>query len=366
MATSPDTPGVAAIAPAATAVSAEAPNARNAARELPLQFIGSAAEYFRIWIVNVCLTLLTLGIFSAWAKVRKKRYLYSHTLVDGTPFQYLGQPIPILKGRIIAAVLFGFWYVGTHFFVEWLPVILVVALVLAPWVLVRSAAFNARYSAYRNITFDFAGTYWGALGVLYGWGLLTLITFGICFSWWQQRLKRYLVTRTSFGGVNGEFSAKGHQFFVTYLIAGLAFSAIMIGLGAVVAGIVFLNKAIDSTAYLTGSLIVIYAMYVGVFAYIQASIANLVWNNTRLPPISFRSTLRTRDLLWLYVSNALAIVASAGMLIPWATIRMLKYRVAHFAVTSMGDIGDFRGSETSSVQAAGAEIGEFFDFDLSV
>ena len=54
------------------------------------------------------------------------------------------------------------------------------------------------------------------------------------------------------------------------------------------------------------------------------------------------------------------------MLIPWATIRMLKYRVAHFAVTSTGDIRDFRGSERSSVQAAGAEIGEFFDFDLSV
>ena len=66
---------------------------------MDLQFTGSALEYFRIWIVNVCLTLVTLGIFSAWAKVRKKRYFYSHTLLDGTPFQYLGMPIPILKGR---------------------------------------------------------------------------------------------------------------------------------------------------------------------------------------------------------------------------------------------------------------------------
>ena len=40
---------------------------------LPLAFHGSARDYFRIWIVNLCLTLLTLGIFSAWAKVRKKR-----------------------------------------------------------------------------------------------------------------------------------------------------------------------------------------------------------------------------------------------------------------------------------------------------
>lgn len=363
---SPDNQGGAAIAPVATTAPASVLVETDEVRSLPLQFTGSAAEYFRIWIVNMCLSLLTLGIFSAWAKVRKKRYFYSHTLLDGTPFQYLAQPIPILKGRIIAAILFGSWYVGTHFFVEWLPAILVVALVLAPWVLVRSAAFNARYSAYRNITFNFAGGYWGAAGVLYGWGLLTVITFGICFSWWQQRIKNYLVTRMSYGGVAGEFSAKGYEFFITYLIAGLVFTAIMIGLFAVGGAIVFLNKAFERNAYLTVFLIVIYAMYVGVFAYIQASIANLVWNKTELPPISFRSTLRARDLLWLYVSNALAIVASAGMLIPWATVRMLKYRIAHFAVAVGGDIRKFQGSQSSSVRAAGAEIGDFFDFDMSI
>ena len=45
------------------------------------------------------------------------------------------------------------------------------AAILAPWVLVRSAAFNARYSAFRNMTFHFAGTYWSAVKVIYGWGL---------------------------------------------------------------------------------------------------------------------------------------------------------------------------------------------------
>ena len=30
-------------------------------------FTGKASEYFGIWIVNVLLTILTLGIYSAWA-----------------------------------------------------------------------------------------------------------------------------------------------------------------------------------------------------------------------------------------------------------------------------------------------------------
>ena len=39
----------------------------------PMRFTGIGWEYFRIWVVNMLLTLLTLGIYSAWAKVRKAR-----------------------------------------------------------------------------------------------------------------------------------------------------------------------------------------------------------------------------------------------------------------------------------------------------
>ena len=362
MAAIPNTAG--ATAPGTVATSRPVPSNHAGPNELPLRFTGSAAEYFRVWIVNICLTLLTFGIFSAWAKVRRKRYFYSHTVLDGTPFQYLGQPIPILKGRIIATALFGLWYIGTHFFVELLPVVLIVAFVLAPWVLVRSAAFNARYSAYRNMTFHFAGSYWSAVKVLYGWGLIAMLTFGLGFSWWQQRIKRYLITRSSYGGVSGDFSAKGRQFFLTYFIAGLAFGVVMGAFGGLSA--VLVGHGADKVTYITAFVICVYAVYVAAFAYIQARIANLVWNHTELRPLKFRSSLRARDLLGLYVSNAAAIVASAGLLIPWATVRMLKYRLAHFAVSADGDIHALQGSSDSSVQAAGAEVGELFDFDMSI
>ena len=47
------------------------------------QFTGKTGEYFGIWIVNLFLTIVTLGIYSAWAKVRKKRYFYANTIIDG-------------------------------------------------------------------------------------------------------------------------------------------------------------------------------------------------------------------------------------------------------------------------------------------
>ena len=39
-----------------------------------VEFHGSGSEYFKIWIVNVFLTIITVYVFSAWAKVRTKRY----------------------------------------------------------------------------------------------------------------------------------------------------------------------------------------------------------------------------------------------------------------------------------------------------
>ncbi|MDH3514443.1 MAG: YjgN family protein [Gammaproteobacteria bacterium] len=342
------------------------PAVTGAPQQLGLQFTGTANEYFRIWIVNTCLTLLTLGIFSAWAKVRKKRYFYSHTRLDGTPFQYLGQPIPILKGRLIAAGLFAVWYAATHYVTILLPFVLVAAFLLAPWVVVRAAAFNARYSAFRNMTFSFTGTYLGAAKIMYGWAIVTLLTLGIAFSWWAQRMKRFMVRHMAYGGIDGEFTASGGQFFKTYLIAGLLFIGAVFGISMLSgAGIALAGKS-NSTIITVIVLIVMYSIYVMVYAYAQARITNLVWNSTQLGPVNFVSTIGARGLLGLYVTNALGILLSAGLLIPWATIRTLKYRADHFSVVATGDLNQLEGGDDSNVRAAGAEVGEFFDFDMSI
>lgn len=360
-------------------------------RELVLQFNGKAAEYFRIWIVNLCLTLMTLGVFSPWAKVRKKRYFYSHTTLDGTPFQYLGQPLPILKGRIVAVVLFAVYYVVNHFFTSLLPVIIVAGLVVAPWAIARSAAFTARYSAYRNMTFSFTGDYRSTLRSIYWLGLIPLAAAGIAyqagtatasgkaaamiaipigllaflFPWWLARLRTFLVNQTAFGGVHANVDITGGKFWGIYFRGGL-----LIALGGAVGGGV--SAALAGSMRLAPSamgalvLICVYAGYIFGYAYIQTASANLVWNNTTLQPLRFVSALRARDLAWLYLSNAVAIIASLTLLTPWAVVRTLKYRADHMQVLLDGDLTAFSGSDTSSVQAAGAEVSEVFDLDLSL
>jgi uncharacterized membrane protein YjgN (DUF898 family) len=70
-------------------------------------FTGSGSEYFRIWIANLLLTIVTFGIYSAWAKVRRTRYFYDSTRVAGSSFEYHGEPVGILKGRLVAVAFLG-------------------------------------------------------------------------------------------------------------------------------------------------------------------------------------------------------------------------------------------------------------------
>src|SRR4249919_4111096 len=66
------------------------------------EFSGQTGEYFGIWFVNLLLSIVTFGIYSAWAKVRTQRYFYANTSLAGASFEYLASPVAILKGRLIA------------------------------------------------------------------------------------------------------------------------------------------------------------------------------------------------------------------------------------------------------------------------
>lgn len=346
---------------------------------LTLEFRGTAVEYFRIWVVNLCLTLLSLGLFSAWAKVRKKRYIYSHTVLDGTPFQYLGQPLPILKGRLLAAALVAVYYMGGNVWPAIMPFVLSAAVVLAPWVLARGCAFNARYSAYRNMTFAFDGDYVSALVTLYWLGLIPAAVIGTIFQWWGDmriggvafavlallfpfwmlRLKRFTVSHTSFGDERAELQVKGRTFYRIYFVGGL-FLGVSGALGALLAA------RMEQRAATIVSMGLFYLGYAASFAYVRAHTINVMWNNATLGPLRFAASLRAWPLLRIYVVNALAIACSLGLLIPWAVIRTLKYRIEHMAVHLDGPVERLRAQSGAQVSAAGAEMAELFELDFSL
>ncbi|MCB0362441.1 MAG: DUF898 family protein, partial [Bdellovibrionales bacterium] len=65
-----------------------------------LKFHGQLGDYFKIWIVNTFLTLITFGIYSPWAKIRKMKYLNQVTEFRGSRMDYHAEPLSIHLGRL--------------------------------------------------------------------------------------------------------------------------------------------------------------------------------------------------------------------------------------------------------------------------
>ncbi len=195
-------------------------------------FTGRTDEYFRIWAVSLCLSLLTLGAYSAWGKVRKRRYLYAHTRFDGSGFDYRALPVAILKGRIIAVLLFGGFALSGHFLPQAQIAFVLLLLLLTPWIVVASSRFNARNSAYRNVAFAFDGTLREATKVMLGYGTLAMVTLGIAYPWFRMRRARFIVGRHRIGATPFKADLPAGGFIVTYLLAAL----MLIGAGVLMFG----------------------------------------------------------------------------------------------------------------------------------
>ena len=340
----------------------------QAEQRYTVKFTAKAEEYFRIWIVNLALTIVTLGIYSAWAKVRKKRYFYGHTLIDGEGFEYRGRPLAILKGRVIAFLLLALYSVGNQFVPMLTPLFMLAVAVAIPWLVVRSLAFNAENSAYRNVQFHFRGTYGEALGVVVGIGLLVLGTFGLAFPWWKARLARFVANHSWYGATRFHLPGLTREFYRYYIKAGaLLFGLFALGILAFVLGASSAGRSM--TGVTLGAAIFIGALCLSsvlALASIRARITSLIWNHATLGTVRFECTLRTGRLARIYLVNILAIVATAGLAFPWAVVRTMRYRADNMTIIAEEGLDRFTAAESAQVSATGEQVGELFSIDIGL
>lgn len=125
---------------------------------LRIKFTGSGSEYFRIWIVNLLLMLLTLGIYYPWAKVRRLRYFYGNTLVDDAPLDFHGNPLRMLKGYLLVALLLGLYSVAGHFSAMAGLLAFVIVMAIWPALLKSSMQFRLANTSWRGLRFGFKGS----------------------------------------------------------------------------------------------------------------------------------------------------------------------------------------------------------------
>ena len=349
---------------------ADAPARAPSPQEFSFEFRGSGTEYFRIWIVNLALTIVTVGIYSAWAKVRRLKYLHGHTVLAGSAFGYHADPVKILKGRAIG-VLFLLAYVvaGQAHPVAGAVAGLVLGLAM-PWLVVKSLKFRLRMTSWRGLRFDFDEDFAAAYRVYLGWGALALLSLGLLMPQFVRKLNRFTVEHSAYGAT---WFACDPPLRAIYM-AALRALLFALGAGAVLAlllgvsiGMSAGTRAAPSPLWQLAPLLMVLVMYLGGFAIFNAGVLNAVYGSTTLGPHRLHSQLRSMRLAWLYLSNVVAIVTSLGLLVPWATIRVLQYRLDTLRLTVVGSLDDFVAQQGDSMPGAtGEEIAEIFDVDFGL
>lgn len=369
--------GEEATSPSPTPAVSPAPRRPAAPSRLRFNFTGTAKEYFGIWIVNTLLKIVSFGAYSAWAKVRKRRWFYGNTTLQGAPFDYLADPLALFKGWLIGAAALILYSVGTRFSPS-LASLLGFAFFLAmPWLVVRSRLFNARNSTYRNIRFAFLPDYREAYIAFAGLYILLPFTLGLLFPYVIYRQQKFLVEQSGYGTTPFSFEATAKEFYLLYLKAAGWFVALALAVMLLMATLVptllagaagLAGRDPRQAVTLAGFAVAIAfpLLYFFMVVYVQTRQQNLVWNATRLAGSRFESTLRARDMAWLYLSNAAAIFCSLGLMVPWATVRLARYRFENLTLSSRDGLEGFVAGSRDEVGAAGEEIGDLFGIDVAL
>lgn len=387
-----------------------------------LSFEGSGMEYFKIWIVNVLLTIVTLGLYYPWAKVRNNRYFYANSTLENRNFEYHATGKQLFIGYLIAMALFIVYVVIGNVFPIGGIIVAVIFVLALPWIIWRSLKFNMRMTSFSNVRFGFAGKLSGsylnflvlpillfiliygglalsigmAIGFI-GGGVVTgiiimlaIIALGVfAYAYMKKRNTSYIINGSRYG--QGEFITKVEtKKFVIILLKtfGLGILA-FIGIYAVLGAILYFTVGMDSMktmmnmgedpvamqqamSGIMGVIMVLgYLLFIIagmlVLAYSLTRQRTYVYDNTKLDEkITFKSTLKAKPLAFVMVTNFLAIIFTLGLAFPWAKVRLARLMLENTQVSTDEGFEAYLTQKEKESSSLGDQIGDAFDVDVGL
>jgi len=322
-------------------------------------FHGQGSEFFRIWIVNLVLTILTLGIYSAWAKVRTKRYFYGNTELASDRFDYLASPIAILKGRIIAVVFLVIYTLVSYFAATWSFILFIVLMLVMPYVVMRAIRFNAIMSSWRGVRFGFNGELFDAYKTVLLWPLFGLVTLGLGmpYAWYKQN--QYLYNHYAYGQTTASTSAAAKDFYrVLFAVFGVS-----VGGGLLLSGIALMLSESVVALIIAGAGYL--ALYVLIYAAFQSTYFAAVFNNVHIKGNRLQTDVTITGLFAIVLPNTIFTIMTLGLYYPWAAVRVARYMQEHLWVEAV-DLDGFVAAQRDQENALGDEIGEAFDLGIGI
>jgi len=387
---------------------------------LPIKFNGIGNEYFSIWIVNLLLMMVTVGLYYPWARVRKLVYFAQSTEVGGYPLSFHGKAKQMFVPFIIAVLLFIAYQIASSA----LPVLAIGLLILFglswPWLFRAANRFRLGKTEWRGLRLGFVGTTLGAykvflipvliviamsvslqlLGVadpdiedmedekakemlaMLGMvvGAFTLINLAL-FPLFTYIFKRYQHSNFAYASLKTHFTGRLRDFYILFAkTIGFAIVAmIALLLPFVLLYIAFFGFAIAGVeemgpALIAAMIFVIIALFAltrfyftVVSTFWQAGMFNLLWPNTKTAKTNFVSQLTFTKLLKVTIINAVLVTLTMGIYLPFAQLALARVKLHSLHIETEDNIEEIIADVRSGKTSAAADIAaDVLDIDIGI
>jgi uncharacterized membrane protein YjgN (DUF898 family) len=345
-----------------------------------LIFWGRGRTLFGIFIVNTFFTLLTLGVYSFWGRVRIRHFLSSQTSFAKVRFAYHGTAQELLKGWSKAFLVFGLPYALLSFvpfmweeIPTWIPNVLagLMALCFIPIAVVGSHRYRLSRTSLGTIRFSFRGRVKEYMKIWFLGTMLTLLTAGIYYPFFENARRKFLVANSYFGNRHFTYTGTGGGLLRIYAKA-LGFTLVILaGVIGMSAGPetlwsitrwpredwqdVFLNSLV-----LTGLLTLLLPWF-----YLQVAKQRYQWNHSDFGDAHFQFSASTWNLFELRLTNFLMLILTFGLAWPWVQVRNLQFLYYHLGLQGPLEFQCI-AQEALDASPTGEELAGYFDagFDL--
>jgi uncharacterized membrane protein YjgN (DUF898 family) len=305
-----------------------------------LEFKGEGTEFFGLVIVNWLLTVVTLGIYYPWAKVKKMKYLFESTYFNGTSFQFHGTGKEMFKGFIKAILIFASIY-GLLLLFIYLDMAIIGAvlfylifLAILPIAIHGSYKYRMSRTSWRGIRFGYTGDRKELCVNFIKWLGLTIVTFGVYGSWFIVNLRSFIFGNIKFGDIDMQYKGRGSEYFLINL-KGYFLSILTLG---------------------------IYMFWW------QKELFEYFINNVSLhkeeKSIKLKSTVEAGDLFILCLVNVIMLIFSLGLAYAWVEMRTMKYLFSNIQMTGDIDLDAITQKQENYKDATGEDIEDMLDMDF--
>ena len=311
----------------------------------PVSFRGRGGPLFGIWSVNMALTLITLGFYFFWGKIRTRRYFWSQAELAGDRFTFRGTGAELLFGwmkaaPVLALVLWGpglldlawenpnagLWGAG---------IALTLLGLLWPLAEIGATRYRLSRTSWRAIRFSFRGAAWPYMKIWLMGMPLWLFTLGLWTPFFDTARRRYLLQHTQFGDAKFTCDVHGKDLFAFYVVSWLL-------LIPTAGASHFWYKALAERYYWSRTQLI---------------------HNDGASRAGFECTLKGVDLLVLWIQTTALVAVTLGLGWPWTRVWEARLRLQTLALT-----GDFRPGRirqsTGAAGAAGEGAADFLGLDF--